>query len=82
MAQHGSLQKRRETLLSEMAMKKARKIQMQAFIATLKRQECLLMEFDEKLWSTLLSAMVVKSDTEVIFKFKDGMELPWTMEEK
>jgi site-specific DNA recombinase len=79
LAQHNKLQKQREDLLSEITIKKARKIQMHSFIAILKKQNPLLTEFDEKLWSTLLSAMVIKSDTEVLFKFKDGMELPWVI---
>ncbi len=56
---------------------------MKAFIKQLTKQDrSLLTEFDEGLWSATLNAMVVKSEQEVVFQFKDGTELPWRLESK
>lgn len=79
-ARYNELQKRRYELSSEIDMSKAKKNQINAFIKELKKQDKLLAEFDESLWCATLSAMVVKSDKEVIFQFKDGTELPWGLE--
>ncbi len=79
---HNKLQKRLQTLTSEMDMKKAKRNLMEVFIATLKKQEVLITEFDESLWSTTLNYVVVKSDTELIFHFKDGRKIPWKLEGK
>lgn len=77
---HNTLQKRVQSITSEMAIKKARRTLMMAFIKTLSEQDDLLEEFDESLWSSLLNHAVVKSEDQLIFLFKDGRELSWTMD--
>jgi transposase-like protein len=42
-------------------------------------QETLLTEFDESLWAATLKAVVIKSNHEVIFQFKHGTELSWSI---
>jgi len=79
-ARYNELQKRLHELSDEISMCKAKRNQMNAFILVLKKQDKLLIEFDENLWSATLNTMVVKSDHEVIFQFKDGTELPWCIE--
>jgi len=76
-AKYNKMQKRKQELNAEIAMSIARRNQMKAFIKELKKQEQLLTEFDKSLWCATLNAMVVKSEHEVIFQFKDGTELPW-----
>lgn len=58
----------------------AKRNQMKAFIKEPKKQEQLLTEFDKSLWCATLNTMVIKSEHEVVFQFKDGTELPWTIE--
>jgi len=79
---YNELQNRRQELNTDITMRQARRSQMKAFIKQLTKQEKLLTEFDEGLWTATLNAMVVKSEQEVVFQFKDGTELPWRLESK
>ena len=81
-ATHNELQARRQELNNDIVMRQGRRNQMKAFIKELTKQERLLAEFDESLRLATLNAMVVKSDQEVVFQFKDGTELPWRLELK
>ncbi len=76
-ARYNELQKRRYELGAEIAMCKGRKNQINAFIKELEKQDQLLTEFSESLWCATLNAVVIQSDEEVVFQFKDGTELPW-----
>lgn len=77
---YNELQKRRQELNAEIDRRTAKRNQIMAFIKELKNQEQLITEFDESLWCATLNTMVVKSDHEVVFQFKDGTELPWPIE--
>lgn len=79
-ARYNELQKRLHELSSEIARCKAKRNQITVFIGELNNQEKLLTEFNESLWGMTLNAMIVKSDKEVVFQFKDGNELPWSLE--
>jgi site-specific DNA recombinase len=68
-------------LNNQITRKKAKYIQMTEFLKILKQRDKLLTEFDESLWRTTVTALIVKSKTEVVFQFKDGSERPWTLEE-
>ncbi|MBN2827571.1 MAG: hypothetical protein JXQ26_06260 [Tissierellales bacterium] len=48
---HNNLQKRMQDLLREIDKKKAKRNLMKVFLKTLRKQDKLLTEFDEKLWS-------------------------------
>jgi hypothetical protein len=61
--------------LKEEAMKKA-------FLKTLKEQKEILTEFDEKIWSATLNYVEVKNNGKLVFNFKDGRELPWSIEDE
>ncbi len=76
---YNELQARHQELNNDIVMRQARRNQMKAFIKELTKQDRLLTEFDERLWAATLNAMVVKSEHEVVFRFKDGTELPWRM---
>jgi hypothetical protein len=78
---HNTLQKRLQTLISDIDQKKAKRNLMKAFLKTLRKQEKLITAFDEKLWSATLNHVVVKSHEELVFHFKDGRELPWRIED-
>ncbi len=79
---HNTLQKRLQTVLSDIDRKKARRNLMKAFLKTLRKQDSLITAFDEKLWSATLNHVVVKSDKELVFHFKDGRELPWEVKDE
>ena len=79
---HNKLQKRMQTLISDIDKKKAKRTLMKAFLKTLKKQEKILTEFDESIWSATLNYVEVKSDKELVFNFKDGRELPWRIEDE
>jgi len=78
-ARYNELQTRRQELNTDITMRQARRRQMKAFIKQLTKQEQIITEFDERLWSATLNAMMVKSEHEVVFQFKDGTELPWRL---
>ena len=52
------------------------------FIRELKRMDMLIDEFDEGLWTTTMDAVVVHSEHEITFTFKDGMELDRNLQDK
>lgn len=63
----------------EIAMCRAKYNLMKAFIEELKLQDRVIEEFDEALWCATLNAVVIKSERDVVFQFKDGTELEWTI---
>ncbi len=58
------------------SMRNAKRQELERFLRVLKKQDGLLTKFDEDLWLATVHQMVVK---EVLFIFKDGTELPWTI---
>jgi DNA invertase Pin-like site-specific DNA recombinase len=79
---HNNLQKTMQNLLRDIDKKKAKRNLMKAFLKTLKEQEKILTEFDEKIWSSTLNDVEVKNDGKLVFHFKDGRELPWSIEDE
>jgi hypothetical protein len=55
--------------------KKARCKLVEAFTATLRKQDGLLTEFDERLWVSLVDFATVYGEEDVRFMFKDGTEI-------
>jgi len=47
------------------------------FIRTLKKNDSLLTEFDDELWFATVDRVIVQSEYEITFRFKDGTELAW-----
>jgi ankyrin repeat protein len=79
-AEYDKMQKRRQELNSAIALCSARKKQIKAFLGELEKQNKLLIEFDETIWYSMLNVMKVISETEVIFIFRDGSEVPWNID--
>jgi len=50
-----------------------------AFIKELEQRDVLVAEFDEELWNATIEKVVVHSQQEITFTFKDGMELEWNI---
>lgn len=55
--------------------REARRLQTELFIRELKKQDCLITEFDEKLWFTLMDYITVYSADDIRFTFKNGTEI-------
>lgn len=53
---------------------KVRRDKVEAFLLSLKEQEGLITEFDERLWHTLVDSLTVYSENDIRFTFKDGSE--------
>jgi len=51
-----------------------RRERVEAFLCTLREQDELITEFDERLWHTLVDAVTVFSEEDIRFTFKDGSE--------
>jgi site-specific DNA recombinase len=50
-----------------------------AFIKELDQRDVVVAAFDEELWNATIEKVVVYSEHEIIFIFKDGMELEWNI---
>ncbi|WAG66491.1 hypothetical protein LL037_04915 [Clostridium estertheticum] len=50
-----------------------------AFIKKLGQRDVLVSEFDQELWNATIEKVEVHSQQEIIFIFKDGMELEWSI---
>ena len=59
--------------------KSAKRESIEGFIRILGKKNTLVDEFDEELWNVVIEKVVVRSENEVIFVFKDGMELNWNI---
>ena len=53
---------------------KVRRERVEAFLCTIKEQDALVAEFDERLWHTLVDTVTVFSEEDIRFTFKDGSE--------
>lgn len=60
---------------SLIADKKARRDAVQQFMKTLKKQNDLISEFEQKLWCSLVEYMTVYAEDDVRITFKNGMEI-------
>lgn len=49
------------------------------FIKVLEKSNRILTEFDEEFWNVAIEVVKVNSEKEIIFEFKDGMELSWNI---
>ncbi len=78
--QYQKLQTRRRELSSAIAMCAAKHVQITGFLAELKKHDAPLPEFDERVWQAALHHMKIFSDCKVLFVFRDGTELPWTVD--
>ena len=64
-----------DALVVEMEQKKEKKELFKEFIRSLDKQEGLIEEFDEGLWSSLVKEVVVNAKDDIIFVFKNGLEV-------
>lgn len=61
-----------ESVEKEYLDKAKRNKELQAFLKTLKSQECLVTEFDDLLWETAVERIIIKEKRNIEFIFKNG----------
>ena len=61
-----------ESVEKEHLDKAERNKELQAFLKTLKSQECLVTEFDDLLWETAVERIIIKENRNIEFIFKNG----------
>lgn len=77
LAERYNTAKDRLTEISDtIAMRNAKRQELECFMRILKKKDGLLTEFDEELWYATVHQIKVNSATEFTFMFKDGTELP------
>ena len=74
-SKYDALKSEHDQLEAEIADKVSRRESMNQFIATLRQQDGLVLEFDENLWGSLVEVVTVNSETDVRFTFRDGTEI-------
>ncbi|MDD4493981.1 MAG: recombinase family protein [Eubacteriales bacterium] len=79
-AEYEILQKEHQELTSKIALCAAKKVQIRGFLQLLKKQKKALAEFDPLVWQAAVHYMVINEDCTVKFVFRDGTELPWTID--
>lgn len=52
---------------------------MNEFIERLEKYKSLIAEFDEQVWNGTIKLIIINSNDEVIFEFKDGSKLIWSL---
>ena len=60
-------------------VKSAKRESIEEFIQMLEKNNTLINEFDEELWSVVIEKVEVHSEHEITFAFKDGTELNWNI---
>lgn len=78
--QYNTLQEEKKQLNSKIALCAAKRIKVKGFLAELKKRKTPLVAFDPLVWQATVSEMLINADMTVLFKFRDGTELPWTIE--
>lgn len=53
---------------------------MRLFLSTLAEKDTLLTEFDDTVWYATMDSVTVKHGGELVFHFKDGTDVPYTVE--
>lgn len=77
---YNAVQEEKKQLNSKVALCAAKRVRVKGFLAELKKRKAPLVEFDPLVWQATVSEMVINADMTVLFKFRDGTELPWTIE--
>ena len=64
---------------TEIANRNSRKNMIAAFLDESEKQEPLITEFDTGLWNAVIETMTIYSKEHIVFKFKGGIELKWSI---
>ena len=74
-ARYNSIKPRYDELSEQLERKKAQKKLFKGFIRMLQKQDSVVKEFDEGLWSGLVQEVVVHASNDIRFLFKNGFEV-------
>ena len=64
---------------TEIANRNSRKNMIAAFLDELEKQEHLITDFDTGLWNAVIESMTIYSKEHIVFKFKGGTEIKWSI---
>lgn len=64
---------------TEIANRNSRKNMIAAFLDELEKQEHLITDFDTGLWNAVIETMTIYSKEHIVFKFKGGTEIKWSI---
>ena len=64
---------------TEIANRNSRKNMIAAFLDELEKQEGLITDFDTGLWNAVIESMTIYSKEHIVFKFKGGTEIKWSI---
>ena len=64
---------------TEIANRNSRKNMIAAFLDESEKQERLITDFDTGLWNVVIEAMTIYSKEHIVFKFKGGIEIKWSI---
>ncbi len=64
---------------TEIANRNSRKNMIAAFLDELEKQEHLITDFDTGLWNAVIESMTIYSKEHIVFKFKGGTEIKWSV---
>lgn len=64
---------------TEIANRNSRKNMIAAFLDELEKQEHLITHFDTGLWNAVIETMTIYSKEHIVFKFKGGTEIKWSI---
>ena len=64
---------------TEIANRNSRKNMIAAFLDESEKQEPLITEFDTGLWNAVIETMTIYSKEHIVFKFKGGTEIKWSV---
>ena len=53
-----------------------------AFLDESEKQEHLITDFDTGLWNAVIESMTIYSKEHIVFKFKGGIEIKWSIVQK
>ena len=69
----------KEKTETEIANRNSRKNMIAAFLDELEKQERLITDFDTGLWNAVIESMMIYSKEHIVFKFKGGIEIKWSI---
>lgn len=64
---------------TEIASRNSRKNMIAAFLDKLEKQDHLITDFDTGLWNAVIESMTIYSKDHIVFKFKGGTEIKWSI---
>ena len=64
---------------TEIANRNSRKNMIAVFLDELKKQERLITDFDTGLWNAVIETMTIYSKEHIVFKFRGGTEIKWSI---